>query len=62
MTCQHIHEAIKEQLVVMSGHLKSSNISQVTGISHCTVNWVIKLKQDTGSVVPRNPLVILGHP
>jgi hypothetical protein len=57
MTCQHIHKAVKEQLVFMSGHLKSSNIAWVTGISHCTVNRVIKLKRETGSVV-RNPLVI----
>ena len=57
MTRRHIHKAIKEQLVVMSEHLESSNIARVTGISHRTVNRVIKLKRETGSVV-RNPLVI----
>ena len=57
MTCRYIHKAVKEQLVVMSGHLKSSNISKATGISHRTVNRVIKLQQATGSVVHK-PLVI----
>ena len=57
MTRRHIHKAVKEQLVVMSGHLQSSNISQVTGISHRTVNRVIKLQRETGSVVHK-PLVI----
>ena len=61
MTRRHIHEAVKEQLVVMAGHLKSSDISRVTGISHRTVNRVIKLKRDTGSVVACNPLVT-GRP
>ena len=57
MTRRYIHKAVKEQLVVMSGHLKSSNISKATGISHRTVNRVIKLQQETGSVVHK-PLVI----
>jgi len=57
---RHIPKAIKEQLVVMSGYLKSSDIARFTHISQRTVNWVLRLKQDTGSVV-RTPLA-LGRP
>jgi hypothetical protein len=51
MTRRHIPKAVKEQLVVMSGNLKSSDIARVTHISKRTVDRVLKLKQDTGSVV-----------
>ncbi|KAH9066998.1 hypothetical protein EDB83DRAFT_2223245 [Lactarius deliciosus] len=60
MTRRHIHKAVKEQLVVMSGHLKSSAIARVTQISQRTVNRVLKLKQETGSVVRIPPT--MGRP
>ena len=37
MTRRHIPKAVKEQLVVMSGNLKSSGIARVTHISKRTV-------------------------
>lgn len=60
MTRRHIPKDIKEQLVVMSGHLKSSDIARVTHTSRRTVNRVLRLKRETGSVV-RTPFA-LGRP
>ena len=53
MTCQNISEAeaVKEQLVVLSGYLKSSDIAHITHISKRTVDHVLQLKWETGSVV-----------
>lgn len=52
---RHIPKSAKEQLVVMSASMKSSEIAKVTGVSHRTVNRVKRLAHATGSVV-RTPL------
>ncbi|KAJ2913748.1 hypothetical protein MD484_g6667, partial [Candolleomyces efflorescens] len=52
---RHIPESVKEQLVVMSAWMKPSAVAKVTGISKVTVNRVLKLSRETGSVV-RVPL------
>jgi len=59
MTCRFIHKAVKEQVAVM-GHLKTSSIAWAMKISKQTVNHVLRLKEDTGSVV-HTPL-IAGRP
>ena len=51
MLRRHIPKAVKEQPMVLSGHLSSDNIAWATEISKSTVNQVLKLKCETGSVV-----------
>jgi transposase len=51
----HIPEAVKEQIVVMSVHLRLRKIAKVTGISRRTVDHVLELARRTGRVV-RRPL------
>ncbi|KAJ2911978.1 hypothetical protein MD484_g8431, partial [Candolleomyces efflorescens] len=52
---RHIHKAVKEQLVVMSGNMKPSAIEKATSVSKRTVNRILKLARETGDVV-RSPL------
>jgi hypothetical protein len=52
---RHIPRSVKEQFVVMSGHMCPSNIARVSHVHVRTVHRVIALALQTGSVV-RKPL------
>ncbi|KIN99146.1 hypothetical protein M404DRAFT_100789, partial [Pisolithus tinctorius Marx 270] len=49
----HIPETMKEQWVKMSTHMSSREIAKVTGYSQWTVNCVLHLSHQTGSVVKK---------
>jgi hypothetical protein len=50
---RHIPEPTKQQWVMMSTLMKSSDIARVTHSSHRTVNRALRLSRFTGSVVQR---------
>lgn len=52
---KHIPSSVKEQLVVMSSHMPSSCVARITGVNVRTVQQVIALAEQTGSVT-RKPL------
>ena len=52
---RHIPHSVKEQLVIMSGYMRPSQIARVTHINIWTVQRVLALALQTGSVV-RRPL------
>jgi transposase len=52
---RHIPSSVKEQLVVMSGHMHPSHVARITGVNIRTVQRVTALALQTGSVV-RRPL------
>ena len=57
---RHIPEAQKELLVTMSHRIKSSEIARVTQTGHRTMNRILRLHRDTGSVVKK--LDVIGRP
>ena len=57
---RHIPRSVKEQLVVMLGYMRPSQIARVTHINIRTVQRVLALALQTGSVI-RKPLQV-GRP
>jgi len=57
---RHIPEPMKQQWVMMSAHMKSSDIARVTHSSRCTVNRALRLSRLAGSVIQR--LLQAGRP
>ncbi|KIK25415.1 hypothetical protein PISMIDRAFT_96738 [Pisolithus microcarpus 441] len=51
----HIPQAVKEQIITMSAHMKPGRIAHVTGISMRTVRQIMELWWKTG-LVKRTPL------
>ncbi|KIJ07458.1 hypothetical protein PAXINDRAFT_90369, partial [Paxillus involutus ATCC 200175] len=47
---RHISQAVKEQIIAMSAHMKASQIAEVTGISGRTVRQTLDFWWKTGGV------------
>ncbi|KAF9228894.1 hypothetical protein BS17DRAFT_690481 [Gyrodon lividus] len=60
--CRHIPQAAKEQIIVMSTHMKASRIAEVTGISARTVRRTLNLWWKTGGVTAQQSLNKPGRP
>ena len=57
---RHIPEPVKEMLVTMSRQMSSKDIAKATNTGRSTVNRILRLYKETGSVVKKPE--VMGRP